>query len=178
MISLGSNIDPERFLPLALERLASIGRLIAVSNAYQNPAVGGRPQPDFLNAAALLQVEQDSAALRRRLREIEAGLGRARTADKYAPRTIDLDLVWLGDRLESDPPLPDPEIERHPHLAIPLAELAPERRHPRSGEALRSIADRLRPDSALTVRPDVSARLRQVLREHAEPPSLDGQTSL
>lgn len=160
---MGSNIDPERYLPRALERLSTLGRLVGVSSAYQNPAVGSMPQPDYLNAAALLEVELSSDELRSELRKIEAALGRARTEDRYAPRTIDLDLVWMEERIERSPPLPDPEIGERPHLAIPLAELIPDLQHPVTGESLRSMADRLRPAASLRPRPHVSSELRKML---------------
>lgn len=171
---MGSNIDPEHYLPQALERLSRLGRLVGVSTAYQNPAVGGKPQPDFLNAAALLEVGASSDELRTQLRAIEAELGRVRTTDRYAPRTIDLDLVWMENRIEHSPPLPDPEIDQRPHLAIPLAELAPDLRHPASGERLRSIADRLRPAASLTPHAGLTAKLRTVLERLASQ-SIDGE---
>jgi 2-amino-4-hydroxy-6-hydroxymethyldihydropteridine diphosphokinase len=156
-ISIGSNIEPEKHLPLAVTLLARIGEPVAVSTVYENPAVGPTPQPDFLNAAALIRTELPAAEIRRRLREIEAELGRQRTQDRYAPRTIDLDLSLLGGQVLDTPDLtlPDPEILTHPHLAIPLAELAPDHLHPVTQGRLQAIAERLRPNAKLTPRPDV-----------------------
>jgi 2-amino-4-hydroxy-6-hydroxymethyldihydropteridine diphosphokinase len=90
-----------------------------------------------------------------------------RTADKYAPRNIDLDLLLLGDRavVREDFVLPDPELLTAPHLAIPAAEVAPTAVHPLSGETLQAIAERLRPDADLHLRKDVSARALAALRE-------------
>jgi 2-amino-4-hydroxy-6-hydroxymethyldihydropteridine diphosphokinase len=167
-ISLGSNIAPEDNLPMAIERLKELGRLIAVSSVYQSPAVGPVRQEDFLNAAALIETELTPFEIRAQLRQIEADLGRDRPkkldgypdeAAKYAPRTIDLDLCLLGDLILDTPPmtLPDPDLLTQPHLAVPLAELAPDFLHPITGEPLREIADRLRPGAQLTPRPDISA---------------------
>lgn len=156
-ISLGSNISPETNLPLAIKALSDAGELMGVSKAYQNPAVGPTPQADFVNAAALLLTELPALELRQHLRRIEAELGRVRTTDKYAPRTIDLDLCLLGRQVHHTPDLqiPDLGILKHPHLAIPLAELMPTFHHPALGAALGDIADRLRSDAALTLREDL-----------------------
>jgi 2-amino-4-hydroxy-6-hydroxymethyldihydropteridine diphosphokinase len=160
-IALGSNLSPEMNLPLAAGRLAELGRVRGVSMVYQNPAIGPSPAPDFLNAAVLVETELSATEIRDRLRRIEAELGRVRTADKYAPRVIDLDLCLLGSQVLETPELrlPDPDVLTRPHLAIPLAELAPDFPHPISGERLAAIAARLRPHADLRPRPDVAARL-------------------
>ena len=141
--------------------MSQLGRLRGISGVYQNPAIGGRPQPDYLNAAVLLEVDRPPEALRAELRRIEAELGRVRTSDKYAPRTIDLDLSLFGDQIYRAPgsQIPDPEITRLAHLAIPLADLAPEYRHPELGESLAEIAGRLRAGSKLVLRADLSEEI-------------------
>lgn len=156
-ICLGSNIEPEAHLPEAVARLGSIGRVLRVSSAYRNPAVGPRRQPPFVNAAALVETSLTPTEIRARLRGIEAGLGRERRPDKYAPRTIDLDLCYLGQTIQEfeDWALPDEEADRLAHLAIPLAELDPGFSHPRTGERLDAIAGRLRPSAQLTPEPSL-----------------------
>ena len=86
-------------------------------------------------------------------------------AAKYAPRTIDLDLCLLGDLILDTPllTLPDPDLLTQPHLAIPLAELAPDFPHPITGEPLCEIADRLRPGAQLTSLPDISKDLQEIV---------------
>ncbi len=160
-IALGSNIEPERYLPLAVAELKAIGQLRAVSSVYQNSAVGPDPQPDFLNAAALVESELPALEIRKLLRNIEAELGRLRSEDKYAPRTIDLDLCLLGSTVLSTPELtlPDPELLSRAHLAITIAELAPSFPHPLTGEPLSEIASRRRSGAKLTARPDVRSRI-------------------
>jgi 2-amino-4-hydroxy-6-hydroxymethyldihydropteridine diphosphokinase len=157
-IALGSNLSPEMNLPLAAGRLAELGRVRGVSMVYQNPAIGPSPAPDFLNAAVLVETELSATEIRDRLRRIEAELGRVRTADKYAPRVIDLDLCLLGSQVLETPELrlPDPDVLTRPHLAIPLAELDPDFPHPVTGEPLGAIAARLRPHADLRPRPDVA----------------------
>jgi 2-amino-4-hydroxy-6-hydroxymethyldihydropteridine diphosphokinase len=173
-ISLGSNIDPEENLLQAVRCLRALGELRAVSEVYQNPAVGPVSQDDFLNAAILIETGLRASTLRERLRAFEADMGRERMeslagyppeAAKYAPRTIDLDLCMLGDLVLEAPPvtLPDPDVLTKPHLAIPLAELAPDFPHPITGEPLQEIADRLLPGAQLTPRPDISIRLQDLV---------------
>ena len=150
LIALGSNIDRERNLPRALELLRRDARwrVLAESPIYQTPAVGGStPQPDYFNAAVLLETDLSPEDLRRALRRIETRLGRVRTADKYAPRTIDLDIVLIRDRemILDGNPLPDPDILDHPHLAFPLADIAPDWRFPGADLTLKQIAERLYP---------------------------------
>ena len=160
-ISLGSNIEPEINLTLAVQHLKSIGEVIAISRVYQNPAVGPTPQPDFLNAAALVETDHKPELIRKLLRVIEVELGRVRTEDKFAPRTIDLDLCFLGDMvIESDKiVLPDPDVLIRAHLAVPLAELNPCYMHPISGEHLGLIAARLCQSADLSPRPDIAERM-------------------
>jgi 2-amino-4-hydroxy-6-hydroxymethyldihydropteridine diphosphokinase len=144
-ISIGSNIDPERNLPEAVERLRGIGTVVAVSKVYRNPAIGPTPQADFLNAAALVVTDLDPISLVAALRLIETGMGRRRGEDPCAPRTIDLDLCLYGAATDHDPErkLPHPDLLRHAHVAVPVAELDPRFRHPVTGETLADLARRL-----------------------------------
>jgi 2-amino-4-hydroxy-6-hydroxymethyldihydropteridine diphosphokinase len=156
-ISLGSNIEPEKNLPLAARELVRIGTVISYSSVYQSPAIGRPEDPDFLNAAALVETDCSPIEIRNRLREIEGTLGRVRMADKYARRTIDLDLCLLGPTVlrMREMELPDPDILDRSCLAVPFAEMDPGFPHPVTGETLESIAERLRLDTPLTLRPDV-----------------------
>jgi len=160
-ISLGSNIEPELNLLRAARALKSFGTLLATSRVYRNPAIAGEPQPEYLNAAVLLLTDREPEALRQELRTIETDLGRVRTADKFAPRTIDLDLCLYGSlTLESDElTLPDPDIDTRPYLAVTLAELDPDFVPPGGDESLSAIALRLRTRAKLTLEKDLSRRL-------------------
>lgn len=156
-IELGSNIDPEQNLPRAVGELARLGQIRSVSNAYQNPAIASEPQPDFINAAVLVETDLPPLELRERLRSIEAKLGRVRSADKYAPRTIDLDICLYGSMILMHPLLtvPDQHIYQRPHLAVTLAECNPDFLHPQTGEPLKTIAGRLHDPDLLTRRDDL-----------------------
>lgn len=112
-ISLGSNIEPEVNLLAALRLLARRPGIVALSTLYRTPALGRPEQPDFINCMVASETALPPAELKQYLCEVEAQLGRVRTADRYAPRTIDLDLVDRDDK----------EILRRPFLLVPLAEL-------------------------------------------------------
>ena len=163
-IALGSNIEPEKYIPLAISRLATLGTLRAVSNVYQNPAIGPSAQPDYLNAAALLETNLPASEIRMLLRSIEASLGRIRSDDKYASRTIDLDLCLLGDQvlLSENLVLPDPDLLSRPHLALTMAELDPDYQHPVTGQTLQEIAKRLTPGAYIKARADVRLTTNEV----------------
>jgi GTP cyclohydrolase I len=141
---MGSNVEPEHYIPAAIELLGEEGCLnvLAVSPVYRTAAVGPSGQPDFHNAAVLVETSLDPSGLRDRLREIEAVLGRVRSGDRYAPRTIDLDITMIdGYETELDgAPIPDPGILEHAYLAVPLADIAPGWLHPVTGSTLRDIA--------------------------------------
>lgn len=143
LVSLGSNIDPESNLPEAVARLAERCRLIAVSPAYRSRPVGRVEQPAFVNAAVLVETRLEAPEFKSEvLRAIEDDLGRVRTEDKNAPRTIDLD-ISLYDNAVFDMDgahVPDPNILQYGHVAQPLADVAPEWRHPETGETLQQIA--------------------------------------
>lgn len=157
LIALGSNIAPTQCLPQAVALLRNYGQIEALSPVYQSAPVGGSDQPVFLNAAALLRTDLAPAALRRALRAIEAQLGRQRTADKFAPRSIDLDIILYGDEIvvTAETRIPHPDLLIHRHIARPAADLAPAWPHPELGLTLQEIAARLG-DCGLTLRPDVA----------------------
>lgn len=152
-ITLGSNIEPEKNLPLAVKLLAERVSLVRVSPVYRTAPVGSTGQPetgqaDFLNAAAEVETNLPPYNLKfTALRDIEARLGRVRGEDKFAARTIDLDLALYGSLILDDPQggltLPDPDILTRAHIALPLADLDPDFVHPVSGETLAQIAARL-----------------------------------
>lgn len=142
---------------MAGARLRDVGLILAASRVYQSAAAGPPGQPDFVNAAVLLETDLAPEALRARLRRIEAGLGRERVEDKYALRPIDLDLVLYDDLVMETGllSLPDPELLVRPYLAVTIAELDPVGVHPVTGESLAAIAARLGGAALLVPRPDI-----------------------
>jgi 2-amino-4-hydroxy-6-hydroxymethyldihydropteridine diphosphokinase len=146
-ITLGSNIEPHANLRRAFGRLAEVMRVEAVSGVWESEAHGAPGAPRFLNAAVRASTDRPPESLKRLLRRIESELGRRRSADRNAPRTIDLDIALFGDRVIDDPRaglrIPDPEILQRPYLALPLAEVGPNVQHPETGDSLGRVAARL-----------------------------------
>lgn len=128
-IGIGSNIEPAENVRAAIHSLVRQTRLVGISMVYSTAALGRPEQPPYYNCVVEIETEAPPAELKHGLlRAIENNLGRKRTADKYAPRTIDLDLLVYGDlALDAEGiRLPDPDILERPFLAIPLFELAPD----------------------------------------------------
>lgn len=144
---LGSNIDKERNLPAAVQLLATLSTVVAVSGVYETAPQGTLDQPNFFNAAVLLHTELDAATLKTDvLAEVERRLKRVRVADKNAPRTIDVDIVLFNDWVLDFGRyhIPDPDLVAFAHVAVPVAELAGGQPHPETGEPLDALAARLR----------------------------------
>ena len=169
-LSLGSNIEPERNLPAAVRELARFGRVKRVSSVWESPPEGLADQPNFLNAALLLETPLSAAELKERaIASIETRLGRTRSANRNAPRTIDIDIMLfnrdclcLGNRS-----IPDAEVLERPFVAIPLAEIDPDYRHPVTGETLATIAGRFGSLLAGMVRRDDVALEESAPRDRA-----------
>jgi 2-amino-4-hydroxy-6-hydroxymethyldihydropteridine diphosphokinase len=169
-IAVGSNIEAERNVAAALELLGRSVRIVAVSRFYWTPALGAPGSPDFLNGVVEIETELEPRELKRRvLLELEDELGRERGAEKFAPRTIDLDLVLHGDVVcnEEGLVLPAPEILERPFIALPLLELEPALVLPGVDRPLRELAAGLS-SSEMTAAEPFSAGLRRVERSREE----------
>ncbi len=150
VLSLGSNIEKEHNVPLAVALLRERLTVLAVSSVYETEPVGLLDQPNFWNCAVLCEVGVSAEILKQTtLTEIETLLKRQRQADKNAPRTIDLDIALFGNQTTPylGRPLPDPDILTFAHAVVPIAELLPDQPHPVTGEPLQTIATRLRTDA-------------------------------
>ena len=148
IVVIGSNIERERNLPEAIRMLRRSAHITVerVSRFYESPSVGGPDDaPDFFNAAAYVCTELPPVELREALRAIEAELGRERSDDPNAPRRIDLDIAYYGDvELDIDGwVLPDPMVGTAAHVAIPIAEVAPDWVHPADGRTALEIAEQI-----------------------------------
>ena len=154
---LGSNLEPEIYLPRAARDLTRFGTIPKVSQVYQSSPVARPAQPDFLNAGVLLETVLDLSSLWDGLRALEAELGRVRGADPHAARTIDIDLCLFGSRIaRGQIVIPSAEILEHAHVAVPISELDPGFTHPLTGETLGAIAARLSRGEGIRRREDVS----------------------
>jgi len=147
-ISLGSNIDPEANLKRTIELMGQRCKVLAVSHAYRTPPQGFTNQADFLNLAVKIETDLDANMLKHTVLDwIERELKRVRDPNnKNAPRTIDLDIsLWnenVFDYGEKPRHIPDPDILRFAHVALPLAEIASDYVHPLEKVTLKAIAER------------------------------------
>jgi 2-amino-4-hydroxy-6-hydroxymethyldihydropteridine diphosphokinase len=130
-VAAGSNVEPRRHLQQALAELEREFPGSRFSSWYRNPAVGFSGD-DFVNLAGGFDTELPPRALLERLHVIESHCGRARDAPRWAPRTIDLDVLLYGTLICDEPglKLPRPDLLWRAYMLGPLAELAPDVVHP------------------------------------------------
>lgn len=139
-VAAGSNVEPDKYLGRALRQLAQAFGPLTVSPAYRNRAVGFEGE-DFVNLVARFETSEPAAKVREQLQRIEAACDRPRDAPKWAARTMDLDILLYGD-LVSDAPgllLPRPDLVRRPYMLRPMADIAPDLRHPTLGRTMQEL---------------------------------------
>jgi len=148
-LCLGSNIHSAENLRKAIDLLRQRTRLLALSTCWESAAFGSSG-PNFLNIGALVATPLEVPALKEQvLAAIERQLRRVRSADKYAPRTMDIDItVFDGQVLDAD-------IWRRGYLAQIFAEMLPDLRHPETGESLAEAAQRLREKNPAVPHPEM-----------------------
>lgn len=130
-ISIGSNIDKESNIPASLKALEECFGNLTVSSIYESEAVGFTGD-SFHNLIVGFDSDLDVKTVAKQLRQIELDHGRSRNSEKFSPRTLDLDLILYGDIIINDGRLqiPRDEIERYAFVLEPLAEIAPNLKHP------------------------------------------------
>lgn len=130
-VAAGSNVDAERNLAKALDLLAERFGAPVISNAYRNAAVGFEG-PDFVNLVVGFETRDPVLEVIAALRQIEEQCGRPRDAPKWAPRSMDLDILLYGDLVSDEPALELPRLDllRRAYMLRPLAEIAGEVVHP------------------------------------------------
>lgn len=148
LLGLGANLEHPRYggpvatLSAALAGLEGQGVTVARrSRWYRSPPVPASDQPWFVNAVAVLDTRAGPAALLALLHGVEAAFGRHRTL-RNAPRAIDLDLLAYGQRVSDPaavPALPHPRMTERAFVLRPLAEVAPDWRHPATGARLQAL---------------------------------------
>jgi 2-amino-4-hydroxy-6-hydroxymethyldihydropteridine diphosphokinase len=136
-VAAGSNLDPEKHLARACADIRHSWPDARFSSAYRNVAVGFEG-PDFINLVVGFSTAQPLAAVIARLQAIETQCGRPRFAPKWASRTMDLDVLLYGDRVEktSEYTLPRPDLLKRPYMLGPMAEIAPDIVHPTAGKSI------------------------------------------
>jgi 2-amino-4-hydroxy-6-hydroxymethyldihydropteridine diphosphokinase len=161
-LSLGANMgDRLAQLKAARDRLAALPdtELAACSGVYETEPVDVRPEyadKAFLNAVLVLRTELPPEALLDAVQRIETELGRVRTADRNAPRPIDIDVLYVDGERRADArlDLPHPRWARRRFVVQPLADVRPERVLPGEGRSVRAVL------AALPERPAVRAFAR------------------
>jgi len=142
LLSLGSNLEPERHLRAAAATLRARFGQVVFSSVLRTPAVGF-DGPDFLNAAAIVRTDLDVFALDTWLHALETAQGRDRSASRFASRTLDIDIVFFDDCVIVPAPgshlqIPRPDL-RHAFVLQPLAQIAPDFRDPLGGRMLAQL---------------------------------------
>ncbi|ELY3466337.1 2-amino-4-hydroxy-6-hydroxymethyldihydropteridine diphosphokinase [Cronobacter universalis] len=146
-IALGSNLaEPLTQVNNALAALARIprSRIVATSSFYRTPPLGPQDQPDYLNAAVALETTLSAEALLDNTQRIELEQGRVRKAERWGPRTLDLDIMLFGDATINTGRLTVPhyDMKNRAFMLLPLSEIAPALRFP-DGERLADVLERL-----------------------------------
>lgn len=168
-IGIGSNIDPERNITSAIQMLRTRVRVTGLSRFYLTEALGRPDSPPFVNGVIEIDTDLGPRELKFDvLRRIEESLGRVRSSDKYAPRTLDLDIIVYGDGV-----VDEPEIAQRAFVAVPLYELAPDLVLPNSGCALADVVGSLDADSMKDLAEFTRAMREEITNECRESPATD-----
>jgi 2-amino-4-hydroxy-6-hydroxymethyldihydropteridine diphosphokinase len=150
VVGLGSNLgDRQALLAGAVAALRSLARVVAVSSLYETVPVGPA-QPLFLNAAVRLATPEQPERLLAQLLGIERAAGRVRL-ERWGPRTLDLDLLWVNGAVVDSPSLtlPHPELLARAFALLPLLEVAPTAIDPRTGRRYAEAAMALDPSGVV-----------------------------
>ena len=119
VVGFGSNINPEENTAVVKREVSELGNILQESSFIYTKPLLYTDQPDFFNGALLILTHLDLDALKKELKKIEAGLGRERTTNKNAPRTMDLDILIYNDiAIDSD-------IYEREYLRDSIVELLP-----------------------------------------------------
>ncbi len=140
-LALGSNLgDRQAHLDRAIAALRRAAPLLALSRYHESDPVGGPPQPRFLNGVALIEWGLGARDLLVLAHRLEEEAGRRRTV-RWGPRTLDVDLLLLGDLVlaEADLGIPHPRLAERAFVLAPLAEVAPEWIVPGTGKSVREL---------------------------------------
>ncbi|PVZ65643.1 2-amino-4-hydroxy-6-hydroxymethyldihydropteridine diphosphokinase [Pelagibaculum spongiae] len=128
-LSIGSNMQRKRNISGGLKALKQHFGALEISTVYESEAVGFAGD-NFYNLVVGFQAEQDADSLNKLFKQIEADHDRTRLDAKFAPRTLDIDLLIYGELIRPEIDLPRKEITRYAFVLKPMAEMAPDALHP------------------------------------------------
>jgi len=142
-VSIGSNIDREKNIRGALAELGSTFGPLICSNVYETEAIGFEGDA-FYNLVVGFDSDLDVASLKSEFDRIEKLYGRTAESRRFAPRTLDLDLLLYGDLVDTSGlhDIPRKEINKYAFVLLPLAEIAGELEHPETGERFSDMWER------------------------------------
>ncbi len=134
-VSIGSNIERDAHLTACLDALAASFAGLRLSRVYESEPVGFEDGRNFYNLVAAFESDWTVGELQAWCKRLEFANGRSPDSPKFSPRTLDVDLLTVGERTgEHDGvALPRAEIRHHAFVLKPLAELLPDARHPAAG---------------------------------------------
>lgn len=153
-LSLGSNVgDRPGNLRAAMAALEALGKVTAVSSFYETEPVEYTQQPWFVNCVVALETEKMPQQLLSAVLEIERNMGRRRNrAQVKGPRPIDIDILLFGTAIVDTPALkiPHPAMHERRFVLQPLAEIAPDERHPELKKEIRELLNALPPGQTVS----------------------------
>ena len=161
-LGIGSNIDPETNLRLGVSELRRRFGELTLSSTYQSSAVGF-DGPDFLNLVVGLDSSETPGRIHEHIDAIHKLAGRQTGAARYSSRPLDIDLLLYGDLVMDAPPikLPRADVLKYSFVLRPLAEIAPDLKHPQTGRSLLDHWQDFDADSHPLVPTSLSTDLRQ-----------------
>ena len=143
VILLGSNIQPEFHILRAVELVSKLFPIVKKSSIWETEPIRNTGA-NFLNMALMIRTEQPIDEIHQKLRQIETSLGRVRTADKYASRTMDIDIIVDGSCVLDD------KLWQFAFVAVPVEQLLPDLHHPDLGWTLHEISRELKKTSRVS----------------------------
>nr|WP_163500725.1 2-amino-4-hydroxy-6-hydroxymethyldihydropteridine diphosphokinase [Halomonas socia] len=135
-VSIGSNIQRDHHVRVCLDALVERFDALQISRVFESKPVGFEDGRNFYNLVAAFETQLGVGELQRWCKTLEYANGRRKDSPKYSPRTLDIDLLTVGDAcgLVDGVALPRDEVDKHAFVLRPLAELLPDQHHPLNGQ--------------------------------------------
>lgn len=136
-LGLGSNVEPRKYLRLGINELSRRYGVLELSNIYRSKAVGFDGD-DFLNLVAGLETDASPQSIHDSIEALHVLADRKRGESRFSPRTLDIDLLLYGDQVIETGPVrvPRADVLKYSFVLGPLAEIAPNLKHPQTGRTM------------------------------------------